>query len=407
MAKTFVIIGANATGGSAAAVLREEGFDGRIVLIGDDQRPPYERPPLSKEYLRGEQDAESAYLRPADWYSEQDISTRFGIRAERIDAKERTVELEGGENFAFDALLVATGIRNRKLDVPGARLEGVLDLRRVEDSDRIRDAAAKGSKAAIVGMGFIGAEVAASLRQLGTEVTIVEYFETALFRVLGPAFGRVLEGIHRDHGVEMFFGETVESFEGSDRVEAVVTTEGRRIECDFAVVGIGTQPNVEIAEAAGLAVDNGITIGPAFETTVPGVFAAGDIANHDHPIFGRIRVEHFDNAIKMGPAAAKAMLGNRDAYDDPHWFWSDQYDSQIQMGGFTTEWRDPIIRGSVDDRSFCAFQLGDGAIRASLSIDWKRDVRRSLKLIRAQTKVDPVALADPEVDLRTLLPEGS
>ena len=405
-----MIVGANATGATAAATLREEGFDGRIVLIGDDPLAPYERPPLSKEFLRGEQD-DQTWFRPAEYWSEQSIDTRFGVRVTGVDTSARTVSLDGGQTESYDALLLATGVRNRDLDVPGADLDGVLDLRRPGDSQRIRDAAAAapGGRVVMAGFGFIGAEVAASLRELGLDVTIVEFASTAMERALGTRFGRIMEAIHRDHGVEMNFHDTVERFEGSGRVEAVATGKGTRIECDFAVVGIGTVPNTELAEDAQIPVDKGIKVGPSLRTDVAGVYAAGDIALHEHPVFGAIRVEHFDNAQSMGAHVARAMLGSDEPFTDPHWFWSDQYDVNVQMAGFTLEWPDDevVIRGSEADRKFVAFRLQDGAIRACFGINLGRDVRRSRALIEAQVPVEREALADPDVDLRTLAPPRS
>jgi 3-phenylpropionate/trans-cinnamate dioxygenase ferredoxin reductase subunit len=259
-------------------------------------------------------------------------------------------------------------------------------------------------------MGFIGAEVAASMRMLGRDVTVVEVFETTLYRVLGPDIGRALEGIHRDHGVRMLFNEAVASFEGDGRLEAVLTSGGRRIDADVAIVGVGTEPCVELMAGTGLDRGGGIPVGPTLETSVPGVFAAGDVALHDHPVFGPvfgpIRVEHFDNAIKMGQAAARNMLGAGEAFDDPHWFWSDQYDSQVQMAGFAATWDRMVMRGSIAERSFCAFLLDlDGVVRSTVSLDWKRDVRRSFRLISAQVAPDPGDLEDPDVDLRTLVPK--
>jgi 3-phenylpropionate/trans-cinnamate dioxygenase ferredoxin reductase subunit len=300
---------------------------------------------------------------------------------------------------------VATGGRNRKLDVPGASLPGVFDLRTVADAERIKEAAAGGARIVCVGMGFIGAEVAASMRMLGHDVTVVEVFETTLYRVLGPEIGRALEGLHRDHGVRMYFNEAVASFEGDGRLESVLTSGGKRIEADVAIVGVGTEPCVELMAGTGLDQGGGIPVGPALETSVPGVFAAGDVARHEHPVFGPIRVEHFDNALKMGQAAARNMLGAGEVFDDPHWFWSDQYDSQVQMAGYAATWDRMVVRGSIEDRSFCAFLLDEaGIVRSTVSLDWKRDVRRSFGLISAQIAPDPDALADPEVDLRTLVP---
>jgi len=407
--RTFVVVGASLCGATAVATLRDEGFDGRIVLVGAEKVAPYERPPLSKEYLRGEAPAEELLVRPAAWYEEQDVQTRFGTLATRLDVDARAVVLEGGERVPFDALLVATGGRNRRIEAPGSDLPGVFDLRALSDADAIRAAVAGGARVVCVGMGFIGAEVAASLRSIGCEVTVVEIFETALYRVLGGRIGRALEGIHRDHGVTMRFGEGVERFEGDGRLERVVTSGGRAIEADVAIVGIGTVPAVELMAGTGLDGPGGIPVGPKLETEIPGVFAAGDVALHDHPVFGPvfgpIRVEHFDNAIKMGEAAARNMLGSGAVFDDPHWFWSDQYDVQIQMAGFAPTWSRMIVRGSIEERSFCAFLLDDDEVlRSAVSMDWPRDVRRSFELIRREMRPDPAALSDPGVDLRTLAP---
>jgi 3-phenylpropionate/trans-cinnamate dioxygenase ferredoxin reductase subunit len=256
-----------------------------------------------------------------------------------------------------------------------------------------------------VGLGVIGAEVAASLRSIGCEVTVVEVFETALFRVLGPEIGRTLEGIHRDHGVTMLFNDNVDRFEGDGRLERVIASGGATIEADFAVVGIGTEPAVEIMAGTGLDRGGGIPVDATLQTEIPGIFAAGDVAQHKHPIFGPIRVEHYDNALKMGEVAARNMLGRGEVFDDPHWFWSDQYDSQVQMAGYAPTWDHMVVRGSLEERSFCAFLLDErGVVRSTVSLDWKRDVRRSFGLIRAQLAPDPAALADPDVDLRTLVP---
>jgi 3-phenylpropionate/trans-cinnamate dioxygenase ferredoxin reductase subunit len=403
--ETFVIVGASLCGATAASTLRSEGFDGDVVLVGAEPDPPYERPPLSKEYLRGEASLDEALVRPSAWYDEQEIDLRRSTQVVQIDAKEKEVVLAGGARLGFDRLLLATGGRNRNLDVPGAELPGVFDLRRAGDADRIRDAATPGARAVCVGMGFIGAEVAASLRSIGCEVTVVEVFETALFRVLGPDIGRVLEGIHRDHGVTMLFNDNVDRFEGDGRLERVVASGGATIEADLAVIGIGTEPVVEILAGTGLDRLGGVPVDATLQTEIPGIFAAGDVAQHDHPIFGPIRVEHYDNAIRMGEAAARNMLGRGEVFDHPHWFWSDQFGSEIQMAGYAPTWDRMVVRGSLEERSFCAFLLdGRGVVRSTVSLDWKRDVRRSFGLIRAELAPDPDALADPDVDLRTLVP---
>jgi 3-phenylpropionate/trans-cinnamate dioxygenase ferredoxin reductase subunit len=399
-----VVIGASLAGGTAAATLRDEGFDGRLVLIGDEPILPYERPGLSKAYLRGTIPRDQLQLRPAEWWDSNGVETRLGVRARSLDPRARTVILSDGQRIAFDRALVATGVRNRVFDVPGAHLPGVFQLRTIGEAEAIQRAAVDARQAVVVGMGFVGAEVAASLRQLGLEVTVVELFETALYRVLGTRLGRVLEAIHRDHGVALHFQDSVERFEGSVAVERVITRSGQILEADLVVVGVGTQPNAEVMQAAGIAANGGIRATASLETPFPGVFAAGDVASHHHPVFGEVRVEHFDNAIKMGVHAARGMLGATEDFDDPHWFWSDQWEHQIQMAGVATT-GEMVVRGSLAARSFAAFFLDEqGVLRACVSIDWKRDCRRALRLIRQQMRVDPTALADPDVDLRTIAP---
>lgn len=399
---TFVVVGAGVAGGTAAAKLREEGFDGNVVLIGAEDVAPYERPPLSKEYLRGET-SEPLYIRDPGFYEENGIDARFGVRAEHVNITDRVIELEGGERVAFDQAVVATGARNRRPPIEGLDLENVFDLRYLPNSDAIREAAKNGSKAVMVGMGFIGAEVAASLRQLGLDVTVVEFFGTPLERVLGPTIGGAIESLHRDHGVEMIFRDGAERFEGDGRFEAMVTKEGRRIEGDFAVVGVGVEPVTDVA-TDGLTVDNGIPVDATLKTEAEGVWAIGDVARHDHPVFGPIRVEHFDNGMKMGEHVAKNLLGANAVFDDAHWFWSDQYDAEIQMSGFATEWDDMVVRGSIEDRSFSAFLLKDGQLLSTFSMNRKFDVRRSMPLIATKAHPERAKLEDPEFDLRELHP---
>jgi len=399
---TFVVVGAGLAAASAASTLRAEGFGGRLVLVGDEKELPYERPPLSKEYLRGESEFDAAVVRPEGWYRDNDVELRLGVRAEAIDAGARTVDA-GGDRIPFDALLLATGGRNRAVPFPGADLDGVLQLRTVLDADRIRTAAAGGARVAIVGAGFIGLEVAASLRSLGAGVDVVEVFARPLERVLGAEVGAVFEGVHRDHGVVFHMGEHVERLEGGRRVERLVTSEGTTVECDLAVVGIGIQPNVELAAAAGLDVDNGVLVDAGLATSAPGVFAAGDVANHAHPLFGRrIRVEHYDNAIKQGTAVARAMLGGSEPFADPHWFWSDQYEHDLQYVGFADRWDEIVVRGSLEERSFVAFYLRDGIVDGVGGLGRGREVRRSRELVRARRPVDPALLRDEDVDLKTL-----
>jgi 3-phenylpropionate/trans-cinnamate dioxygenase ferredoxin reductase subunit len=397
--RTFVIVGAGLAAAAAAAELREQGFDGRLVVIGNEAHPPYERPPLSKEYLRGEQ-TEPVFARPAEWYEQNDVELRLGTKVTGLDAAGPSVELEGRERIDADAVLLATGGSPRRL--PDAPEDGVLYLRTIEDSDRIRKALT-GGRLVVVGAGFIGAEVAASARSKGVDVTVLEMAPVPLQRALGDDVGRIYAQIHRDEGVDLRLEEGVERIEAAEGGVVVRTTKGDAIEAEAVVVGVGIGPNAELAEAAGLAVSNGVDVDAACRTSAPGVFACGDVANHDHPLFGRIRTEHFDNALKMGTHVAGSMLGAAEPFVDPHWFWSDQYDVNLQYAGFAMTWDDVVTRGSLEDRDGVAFYLKDGVVLAALGLNRGKDVRRAMKLISARVRPDPAALSDPDVDLRTLV----
>lgn len=393
-----MIVGGGVAAAAAIQGLRERGFDGGIVLVGAEDKVPYERPPLSKEYLRGEQGRDALPLHPEEWYREQDVELRLGVRASAVDPSGPAVTLEGGERLDADGVLLATGGRPRRM--PGEPSDRVLYLREVEDADRLREVIGSG-RLVVVGAGFIGAEVAASARSRGAEVTVLEKNEVPLNRAIGEDMGRIYGGIHRDHGVDLRTEDGVASIEETADGLVVRTERGDSIETDAVLVGIGIEPNVELAQDAGLAIGNGVMVDQRCETSAPGVFACGDIANHAHPTFGRaIRVEHFDNALKMGTHVAGAMLGEREPFTDPHWFWSDQYDVNLQYAGFAYEWDDIVIRGSMEDLDGVAFYLMDGVLLGALGLNRGRDVRRSMKLIGSRP--DPSGLRDEETDLRTL-----
>jgi 3-phenylpropionate/trans-cinnamate dioxygenase ferredoxin reductase component len=375
MAPRYVIVGASLAGATAAITLREEGGDGTVTLIGAEHELPYERPPLSKAYLRGDVPFDKALVRPAAFYAEHGIETILGARAKRIDPSTRMVELEDHRQVPFDALLIATGGRNRRVSIPGADLEGIYGLRTVQDADRIRKEIVAGRRVVVVGMGFIGSEVAASLRQKGLDVVAIDPSKTPLFRVLGEAVGQTIADLHRAHGVRTIFEDTVAAFEGTRRVTHVVTKAGLRLECDFVVVGIGIEPAVEILEGSGIQVDYGVVVDEYCQTNVSGVYAAGDVANHYHPIFNRrIRVEHWQNAIKQGAAAARNMLGRRVPYDEIHWFWSDQYDANLQYAGFHMKWEQLVVRGRLDSGSYLACYVNGGRIDAAVGLNRAKDV---------------------------------
>jgi 3-phenylpropionate/trans-cinnamate dioxygenase ferredoxin reductase component len=401
--QTFVIVGASLAGAKAAETLREEGFDGRVVLLGAEAERPYERPPLSKEYVRGERE-DKPYVHDEPFYAHSEIELRTGTRVEAIDLAESVVSLAGGESLRFDRLLLTTGAEPRRLPLPGAELDGVLTLRTVEDSDAIRTRIDAGGRLVTIGAGWIGAEVAASARQRGCDVTILEAAELPLERVLGPELGAMYRDVHVDHGVEFVGGATVEAIEGNGSVAGVRLGGGRRVEADFVVVGVGVQPRTELAEAAGIACDNGILVDEHLQTSAPGIFAAGDVANAHHPFYGqRVRVEHWANALYQGPAAAHAMLGQDRPYDRLPYFYSDQYDVGMEYAGYATEWDDVAFRGDRDGREFIAFWLRDDVVLAGMNVnvwDVQEDIRQ---LVRAARPVDRRRLTDPEVPLSELV----
>ena len=407
MQQRYVIVGANLAGGTAAITLREEGFDGEIVLIGAEPYLPYERPPLSKEYLQGVKPFEDALLKPSGFYQEHNIQTHLGTRAIRVDPSDHTVDLEGGGKVPYDKVLVATGVRNRRLRIPGADLEGVYDLRTVGDADRIRAMSRSGGRVVLVGMGFIGCEVAASLRYRGVEVVAIEPFKSPLYRVLGEEIGRVFTQLHRENGVQMFFEESVTAFEGTRHVQRVMTSAGRRIECDFVVVGVGVEPVTDLVIDSGVKIDNGIVVDEFCQTNIEGIYAAGDVANHFHPLFGRqVRVEHWQNAIHQGRAAARSMLGKRDPYSDVYWFWSDQYDCNVQYAGFHRGWDELAVRGNLEERNVVVFYMQERRIAAVVAFNRGRDLQRAMSLIRARVEVEPAVLRDEGIDMRSLVPSA-
>jgi 3-phenylpropionate/trans-cinnamate dioxygenase ferredoxin reductase component len=397
---TYVIVGAGMAGGKAAETLREEGFDGRIVLAGAEQHRPYERPPLSKDYLRGE--SGMAWLQEDEgWYASNEVELRTSTVAESIDAGERAVVLSGGERLRFDRLLIATGAEPRRLPVPGGDLAGVHLLRTMEDSDAIRGLFDAGGRLVVIGGGWIGCEVAASARQKGMDVTLIEPLELPLLRVLGPELGRFYGDVHSDQGVEMLLGTGVEAIEGSGRAERVRTSDGKTIDCAAVVVGIGVAPRVELADEV-LRVDNGILVDERLQSSVDGVFACGDVANAIHPVFDRrVRVEHWANALEQGPAAARSMLGRDVRYDKVPYFFSDQYDVGMEYAGLHEPGSDEIVvRGDMGSREFIAFWLRGDRLVAGMNVNvW--DVSDAIQeLVHSGATVDRARLTDPDVPVQ-------
>jgi 3-phenylpropionate/trans-cinnamate dioxygenase ferredoxin reductase component len=403
--RTFVIVGASLTGAKAAETLRDEGFDERVVLIGAEDERPYERPPLSKDYLRGEVDRETVYVHPEGFYAEHDIELRLGRTAVSLDAAASELALDDGDRLSYDRLLLAIGAEPRRLSIPGGDLDGVLYLRSVADSDALRGRLDGGGAVVVIGAGWIGAEVAASARQRGLEVTVIDPLTVPLERVLGGEVGAVYRDLHLDHGVQMLLGTAVEAFEGDTAVQRVRTIDGRELECDFVVVGVGVQPRTGLAAQAGLAVDNGILVDEHLQTSAPDVFAAGDVANAHHPFYGeRIRVEHWANALHQGPVAARAMLDEPDVYDRLPYFFSDQYDVGMEYAGFAPTWDRVIFRGDPATREFIAFWLAGDRVVAGMNVNVWDVVDPIQRLIGARVAVDDRRLADAGVPLEELVP---
>jgi len=401
--QTHIIVGASLTGARAAETLRTEGFDGRVVLTGTEDERPYERPPLSKDYLRGEAGREKVYLHPEGFYAKHDIELRLGRSAVSLDTSSRELELDDGERLRYDRLLLATRAEPRRLAIPGAELDGVLYLRSVEDSDALRARLDRGRAAVVVGAGWIGAEVAASARQRGLEVTVIEPASVPLQRVLGTEVGAIYHRIHADHGVRMLMGTGVAGFEGDGAVERVRTSDGHALECDFVVVGVGVAPRVGLATRAGLAVDNGVLVDEHLRTSAPGVFAAGDVANAHHPFYGeRIRVEHWANALNQGPAAARNMLGQSAAYERLPYFFSDQYDVGMEYTGFARDWDRVVLRGDPAAREFIAFWLVDDRVVAGMNVNVWGVTDAIKRLIRERVPADARTLSDLDVPLEEL-----
>jgi 3-phenylpropionate/trans-cinnamate dioxygenase ferredoxin reductase subunit len=402
--RTFLIVGASLAGAKAAETLRAEGFDERVVLIGAEDERPYERPPLSKDYLRGEVDRETVYVHPEGFYAEHDIELRLGRTAVSLNTAARELALDDGERLRYDRLLLTVGAEPRRLSIPGGELDDVLYLRSVADCDALRERLDRGGRVVVIGAGWIGAEVAASARQRGLEVTVIDPLTVPLERVLGTEVGAVYRDLHLDHGVRMLHGTGVEAFDGGTRVERVRTTDGRELDCDFVVVGVGVQPRTVLAAQAGLAVDNGILVDEHLQTGTPGVFVAGDAANAHHPFYGeRIRVEHWANALHQGPVAARAMLGEPDLYDRLPYFFSDQYDVGMEYAGFARTWDRVVFRGDPATREFIAFWLVEDRVVAGMNANvW--DVTDTIqRLIRERVAVDDRRLADPDVSLDDLV----
>jgi 3-phenylpropionate/trans-cinnamate dioxygenase ferredoxin reductase subunit len=407
---TILIVGASLTGAKAAEALRKEGYDGRIVMFGEEPQPPYLRPPLSKERLRGEDKLDKLFVHPEAWYAEQRIELRLSTLVRAIEPATREVVLDNGQRMAFDRLLIATGAAPRRLNIPGGDLGGVHYLRTLEDADAIRDAVTAASRAVVIGGGWIGAEVAASIRQLGLPVAMIADGSVPLERVLGAEVGSVYRDLHAERGVELVMHQRAVAFRGQTAIEAVETADGRRIEGDLVVVGVGAQPRIGLAADAGLDVADGILVDEMLETSVPGIFAAGDVAAAWHPLLGsRLRVEHWDNARRQGRAAARNMLGKAEPYLRIPYFYSDQYDLSMEYAGYAPAWDQVVFRGEPASRSFVAFWLTEGRVVAGMNANVLQVNDAIAALVGSKDRVAVERLVDPAVpldDLEALLLPG-
>ena len=367
-ALSVVIVGAGLAGANAALEVGRLAPDAHVTLIGSEAHLPYQRPPLSKGFLRGTEPFDAALVAPRGEYERLGIDLVLGRKAVKLEPESRRIRLDGDEVVPYDRALIATGGRKRHLQFPGADLEGVFDLRTVEDSEQIQAAARAGRRVVVIGLGFIGCEVAASLRTLGLEVTAIDPGRAPLVRVLGPEVAGVIAALHQSHGVQLVLGDGVDRLEGGERVERVLTRSGRTFECDFVVAGIGIDPEVDLLSAAGARISNGVEVDEYCRTSLPDVYAAGDIADHAHPLFGRIRVEHYNNAEKQGRAAAASLLDRGMPYEYVHSFWSDQFDQTLEYVGFAEEWDSVTIEGSLRDRDFIVRYLRGGKLLAAAAM---------------------------------------
>ena len=404
---TYLIVGASLGGAKAAEALRAAGFDGRVVLVGSETELPYERPPLSKGYLQGKAERETIYVHPRQWYADADVDLRLGVTTTGIDRAAHEVVLADGSRIGYGKLLLTTGSAPRRLELPGAGLDGVLYLRSAADSDRIKALLGSAGRIAVIGAGWIGLEITAAAREAGLQVTVLETAELPLLRVLGSEVARVFAGLHAEHGVDLRLGVQVAEITGRDgKADGVRLADGSHVPADAVIVGVGIVPNTELATTSGLHVDNGIRVDAQLRSSDPDIYAAGDVANAFHPLLGKhIRVEHWANAMNQPQAAARAMAGEQVSYDRVPYFFTDQYDLGMEYTGYVEPdgYDEVVFRGDVDRREFIAFWLGNGGrVLTGMNVNvW--DVTEPIQaLVRGGQPVDKTALADEGTSLESL-----
>lgn len=402
-----VIAGAGQAGAQAAFSLRQGGFDGAVVLAGDEPFPPYERPPLSKEFLKGALAEDRLFLRTADWYAKNGVELRTGCRVESIDRERRVARLAGGEDLPYDALVIATGSRPRPLPVPGGTLRGVHEVRSIADTNGLRGALVPGARMVVVGAGYIGLEVAAVARAAGLEVTVLEAMDRVLARVAGKVLSEFFEAEHRGRGVDVRCGARLERLDGDGTLTAALLADGTRVEADVAVVGIGILPRDELARACGIACDDGVVVDRDARTSDPHVYAAGDCAKRPLVHYDRMgRLESVHNAIEQGKIVAASILGKPRPPEDVPWFWSDQYDLKLQIAGLSAGHDRVVVRGDPAERKFAAFYLADGRLLAVDAVGSPMEFMASRVLIAAGARPDPERLADPSVPMKAIVDEN-
>lgn len=402
--ETHVIVGAGHAAGQLAASLRQNGFEGRIVLIGEEAQLPYQRPPLSKKYLSGEFDLDRVYFKPPNFYEEAKVETRLGTKVTSIDRGAKTVTLEGGETLGYDKLALTTGSRVRKLPIPGADLAGLHYLRTVDDVDGMRDQFEPGKNLVIVGGGYIGLEVAAVATGLGLKVTVLEMEARVLQRVTSPELSNFFQDFHTAKGVDIRCKTAIASFEGGGKLEFAVTADGTKIPADIALLGVGIIPNTELAAEAGLEAANGIAVNEFCQTEDPDIFAAGDCTDHPSALYDRrIRLESVHNALEQAKTAAAAMCGTLKAYDQVPWFWSDQYDLKLQIAGLSTGYDTVVQRGDPDAGKFALFYLKDGVLIAVDAVNAAPEYMMGRRLIGQRAVIAPERLSDTSISMKEMV----
>ena len=404
MSKQVIVVGAGHASGQIIATLRQKKYDGQILLIGEEPYLPYQRPPLSKKFLAGELPAERLYVKPSSFYDVPNVDPRLNTRVASIDRSAKSVTTDTGDTFFYDSLLLSTGSNAIRLGVDGSHLGGIHYLRTIDDVKRIRAELNTGKKVAIIGAGYIGLEVAAVLRKLGLDVTVIEMADRVMSRVVSNDVSDFYERVHESHGVSLKLSTGCAKFDGRERVAAVVTDNGQHIDVDFVVVGVGITPNTALAEAAGLDIDNGIAVDEYCRTSDPSIYAAGDCTSHPSGIYDcRIRLESVHNALEQAKTAALGICGELHEYSQVPWFWSDQYDLKLQIAGLSTGYDETVIRGDRDQASFSCLYLKDGRLIAIDAINAPRDFMQSKALIAAGAKPDKTRLADTRVLLKNLV----